>query len=77
MRIARMICTFLMLFALALCSCKTSNQANAANPAPLTTITAAQAAPSSTAGSMEPRACLPPWLRCCPRSIKPAAKSPK
>ena len=42
MRIARRICTFLMLFALALCSCKTSNQASAANPAPLTTITAAQ-----------------------------------
>ncbi len=42
MRIARTICTFLMLFALALCSCKTSDQASAANPAPLTTITAAQ-----------------------------------
>lgn len=37
MRVARLLSAFLMLFALALCSCKASNQASASNPAPSTT----------------------------------------
>ncbi len=42
MRIARLLSAFIMLFALALCSCNASNPASASNPAPFTTLPTTQ-----------------------------------